>query len=280
MTVLTPEQLKGRIKSISISEGGDARALIRLYMMERFLVRLSESKYRDNFVIKGGYLITSLIGMNLRSTMDIDSSLQGLNLEETEVLNIMHEIIEIDLNDGVQLSVNSISRIMDKMDYGGIRVNLVGKYGKINTPFKIDLSAGDAITPRALDHKYKLLLEDSYIGLWSYNIETILAEKLETIVSLGEFNTRMRDFYDVYMLVKLYRNKLDIPTLRLAYNNTCKQRGINVDIPVTIYSLVNLKDSSILRKYWERYKIKYSYASDLSFYDVFDSVIKLLKLIK
>lgn len=221
----TPEQIKGRIKSVAKQNNADARTLMRIYMMERFLERLTQSEYRDNFIIKGGILVTAMIGVAHRSTMDIDTSMKNLNLSAEDALRVVNQVKDIDLDDGVSFEVKDVSNIMDEMEYPGIRVTMNANVGRLITPLKIDISTGDVITPRAIEFNYDLLLEDRSIKLWSYNLETILAEKLQTVLARGILNTRMRDFYDIRMLVDTYEDKVNKAVLKDAFAATCKKRG-------------------------------------------------------
>ena len=186
----TPEQIKGRIKSVAKQNNADARTLMRIYMMERFLERLAQSEYRDNFIIKGGILVTAMIGVAHRSTMDIDTSMKNLNLSAEDALRVVNQVKDIDLDDGVSFEVKDVSNIMDEMEYPGIRVTMNANVGRLITPLKIDISTGDVITPRAIEFNYDLLLEDRSISLWSYNLETILAEKLQTVLARGMYIAR------------------------------------------------------------------------------------------
>ena len=169
-------------------------------MMERLLERVSVSNYRNNFIIKGGMLVTVLVGVSLRSTMDIDTSLKNLNLSEDDARCIITEITDIDIGDGVKFEIKDTSSIMDEMEYPGIRITMNVLMGKLVTPIKVDISTGDIITPQPVEFRYKLLLEDRYINLLSYNLETVLAEKIQTVLARGILNTWMRDFYDIRTL--------------------------------------------------------------------------------
>lgn len=272
---LTPEQVKGRIKNIAKVNNADARILMRLYMMERFLERVSNSKYKDNFIIKGGMLVTAMVGVALRSTMDIDTSIKNHNLSAEDARRIVEEIKDIDLGDGVIFEIKEVSNIMDEMEYPGIRFTMNAMMGKLVTPMKIDISTGDVITPRAVEYQYKLLLDDRTISLWSYNLETILAEKLQTVLSRGLLNTRMRNFYDIKILLTIYEKEIDADILKSAFNATCKKRStenLKEEAP-NIMSAVN-KDVQ-LHKLWNSYQKKYPYAADISYEDIMDS-IKLL----
>lgn len=274
---LSPEQIKGRIKSLAKNMSADPRILMTAYMMERFLERLASSKYKDNFVIKGGILVTSMVGVSLRSTMDIDASITGYNLSKNEVQRVITDIMAIDMNDDVIFEVNGISEIMSTMEYPGIRVSMIAHMGKLVTPIKIDISTGDIVTPRAIEYQYKLLLEDRTINLLSYNLETIFAEKMQTILSRGILNTRMRDFYDVYMLLSLYKEKIVSDTLEEAFDSTCKKRNTTVLKAQGENVIYNLATSEELRNLWKSYQKKYSYAREISYDDAILAVREIFK---
>lgn len=274
---LSPEQIKGRIKSLAKNMSADPRTLMTAYMMERFLERLASSKYKDNFVIKGGILVTSMVGVSLRSTMDIDASITGYNLSKNEVQKVITDIMAIDMNDDVIFEVNGISEIMSTMEYPGIRVSMIAHMGKLVTPIKIDISTGDIVTPRAIEYQYKLLLEDRTINLLSYNLETIFAEKMQTILSRGILNTRMRDFYDVYMLLSLYKEKIVSDTLEEAFDSTCKKRNTTVLKAQGENVIYNLATSEELRNLWKSYQKKYSYAREISYDDAILAVREIFK---
>ncbi|MDO4178540.1 MAG: nucleotidyl transferase AbiEii/AbiGii toxin family protein [Phascolarctobacterium sp.] len=276
---LSVEQIKGRIRNLAKENKSDARVLLRIYMMERFLERVSQSRYRDNFVLKGGMLITSMIGVKMRSTMDIDASLQNITLDENEVTVIVNEIIKIDLDDAIIFEIGDISNIMDEMEYPGIRVSLRAQLGKLAVPLKIDFSTGDVITPRAIQYSFALLLENRSIRLWSYNLETILAEKLQTILARGVLNTRMRDYYDIHLLLGVYGEKINSLVLHDAFIVTCSRRN-TAKLSMQCKDILNLiTEDEHLKKLWSTYKMKYTYASDIEYEDVLVSILKLLDLI-
>lgn len=273
---LTEEQVKGRIKSLAKQKNADARTLMRVYMMERFLERVSVSKYKDNFIIKGGMLITAMVGVSLRSTMDIDTSIKNQNLSEVDIRKILDEIGQIDIQDGVSFEIKNVSEIMDEMEYPGLRFSMDAVMGKLITPMKIDISTGDVITPKAIEYSYKLLLEARTIRLWSYNLETILAEKLQTVLARGVLNTRMRDYYDINILLSIYDKDIDNSMLKNAFSATCKKRGTDVLKTDARAILVDIKDDVRLRELWESYRKKYTYAQDISFETIMKSIEKLL----
>ena len=276
----TPEQIKGRIKSVAKQNNADARTLMRIYMMERFLERLAQSEYRDNFIIKGGILVTAMIGVAHRSTMDIDTSMKNLNLSAEDALRVVNQVKDIDLDDGVSFEVKDVSNIMDEMEYPGIRVTMNANMGRLITPLKIDISTGDVITPRAIEFNYDLLLEDRSISLWSYNLETILAEKLQTVLARGILNTRMRDFYDIRMLLDTYEDKVNKAVLKDAFAATCKKRGTNhlQEQAEEIIKIIEADEQ--LQVLWRAYQKKYSYAAEIDYASVISGVRKLMDWIR
>lgn len=276
----TPEQIKGRIKSVAKQNNADARTLMRIYMMERFLERLAQSEYRDNFIIKGGILVTAMIGVAHRSTMDIDTSMKNLNLSAEDALRVVNQVKDIDLDDGVSFEVKDVSNIMDEMEYPGIRVTMNATVGRLVTPLKIDISTGDVITPRAIEFNYDLLLEDRSISLWSYNLETILAEKLQTVLARGILNTRMRDFYDIRMLLDTYEDKVNKAVLKDAFAATCKKRGTDhlQEQAEEIIKIIEADEQ--LQVLWRAYQKKYSYAAEIDYASVISGVRKLMDWIR
>ncbi len=276
----TPEQIKGRIKSVAKQNNADARTLMRIYMMERFLERLAQSEYRDNFIIKGGILVTAMIGVAHRSTMDIDTSMKNLNLSAEDALRVVNQVKDIDLDDGVSFEVKDVSNIMDEMEYPGIRVTMNANVGRLITPLKIDISTGDVITPRAIEFNYDLLLEDRSISLWSYNLETILAEKLQTVLARGILNTRMRDFYDIRMLLDTYEDKVNKAVLKDAFAATCKKRGTDYLQEQAEEIIKIIEADEQLQVLWRAYQKKYSYAAEIDYASVINGVRKLMDWIR
>lgn len=276
----TPEQIKGRIKSVAKQNNADARTLMRIYMMERFLERLAQSEYRDNFIIKGGILVTAMIGVAHRSTMDIDTSMKNLNLSAEDALRVVNQVKDIDLDDGVSFDVKDVSNIMDEMEYPGIRVTMNANVGRLITPLKIDISTGDVITPRAIEFNYDLLLEDRSISLWSYNLETILAEKLQTVLARGILNTRMRDFYDIRMLLDTYEDKVNKVVLKDAFAATCNKRETDhlQEQAEEIIKIIEADEQ--LQVLWRAYQKKYSYAAEIDYASVINGVRKLMNWIR
>lgn len=276
---LTDAQLRGRIKNIAKENNADARVLMRLYMMERFLERVSVSKYRDNFVIKGGMLITSMLGVSLRSTMDIDTTIQNYDLSIENTRKMIESICLERVFDGITFDIKSVTEIMDEMEYPGFRFGLEASARRMVTPIKIDVSTGTAITPSAVEHEYKLMLEDRTISLLSYNIETVLSEKLQTILARGVLNTRMRDFYDVHVLLTSRNNDIHRNVLKQAFLATCKSRQGESVVANTMKIYNNIANDARLTSLWKNYQQKYPYAEDLSFDAVMDSLKLLLEMV-
>ena len=262
---LTPAQIKGRIKNVAKQNGSDPITLLRIYMMERFLERITYSKYKDDFIVKGGILVTSMIGISMRSTMDIDTSIRNFDLTKEETTRIVSEIKDISLDDHIEFILNDVSDIMDNMEYPGIRIHMDAKLENLIVPIKIDISTGDVITPREIRYEYPLLLEDKSIQLWSYNLETILAEKIQTILSRGLLNTRMRDFYDVTTLFDRYNDQINYNDLLLAFDKTCSKRETLSLLEHYEEILCSISEDSTLQNLWKNYCCKYKYASHIEF---------------
>lgn len=276
---LTPAQVKGQIKSVARKNGADARVLMRIYMMERFLERLAVSPYHDNFIIKGGMLVTAMVGIAHRSTMDIDTSMKNLNLSIEDARKVVDEIISIDLGDSVSFVVKDVSGIMDEMEYPGVRIAMNAVMGELITPLKIDISTGDIITPREVEFQYNLLLEERAISLWSYNLETVLAEKLQTILARGIISTRMRDYYDLWMLLSVYEGIIDGAVLKAAFAATCKKRNTEQLLEQSDTILKTVEADSQLQNLWKAYQKKFTYAAGIAYEDTISSARKLLDMI-
>lgn len=274
---LTDAQIRGRIKNLAKENNADPRVLMRLYMMERFLERVSASQYRDNFIIKGGVLVTSMLGASLRSTMDIDTTIQNCDLSIENMRRIIESICLEHVVDNITFDIKSVTKIMDDMEYPGIRFGLEARIGRMVTPIKIDISTGAAITPRAIEYEYKLMLEDRTISLLSYNIETVLAEKLQTILARGVLNTRMRDFYDVHVLLITRKKEIDNDVLRRAFLETCKNRASESVIANSMKIYSNIAADKRLASLWKAYQQKYPYVSDINFENALQSLNILIE---
>lgn len=276
---LTSAQVKGRIKNIASKNGADPRVLMRIYMMERFLERVSLSAYKDNFIIKGGMLITSMVGISVRSTMDIDTTVKGQDLSLENAQRIVREIADIQIDDGVSFIIKDVETIMDEMEYPGIRFHLDAIFERMITPIKIDVSTGDVITPQAIEYNYKLMLEEREIELWSYNLETILGEKLQTILVRERANTRMRDFYDICVLVEMYAGEIKVDDFKAAYEATCRKRESLHLIRNEKEIIDIIKGDNKLNDQWINYQRKFSYASNISFEKTIECAKRLISML-
>ena len=217
----TAKQLKDKVKNLSDGRSEVAQSLIRYYFMERFLERVSVSEHRNNFILNGGMLVASIIGVDMRATMDIDTTVKELSLNEQDFRKIIEKICAIQIEDGVTFKITSVKKIMEEFDYPGIRMMIEANLDRLRQPFKIDISTDDVITPDAIEFKYKLMFEDRTISVLSYNLETLLAEKMQTILARGLANTRMRDFYDIYEIMNSKAEEVNLDVLKYAFEATC-----------------------------------------------------------
>ena len=252
--IKTARQLKDLIRNLSREKSADAQILMRNYMMERFLERISLSEYRDKFILKGGMLVAAMVGLDARSTMDLDATIKGANVNVEDIENLISSIVTVPIDDGVKFQLKSISEIMDEAEYPGIRVSMSTTFDGVVTPLKIDISTGDAITPREVRYSFKLMLEDRSIDIWAYNLETVLAEKLETIITRATTNTRMRDFYDIYILEQLHGTTLNPKILHDALLATAHKRGSEKYLNQAEEVFDEVENDSVMQKLWEAYR--------------------------
>ena len=278
--ITTARQLKDLIRNLSKKKSADAQILMRNYMMERFLERISLSEYKDKFILKGGMLVAAMVGLDARATMDLDATIKGANVSLTDVETIISNIIAIPIDDGVSFRIKRISEIMEEADYPGVRVSMETKFDGVITPLKIDISTGDVITPKEIRYRFNLMLEDRTIEVWAYNLETVLAEKLETVISRNVTNTRMRDFYDIYILQKLHGEQLNKEILWNALVATARKRGTLEQIESGDIREIfdEIETSSVMENLWKAYKKNYSYAVDISWHIVMESVRYLYQI--
>lgn len=268
--------LKAKIRNISKNKNISAQAVLQNYLMNRFLYRISMTEYKDKFVIKGGMLISSIIGIDHRSTMDIDTTLQNLPLTEESITAAMHEICDTEIDDDITFTFDNIEPIRDDDIYGGYRVSFYAKLGKINAPISMDVSTGDVITPGAELHIFKDMFdENSFFELYSYPLETILAEKVETVLSRGIDNTRPRDFYDIYILSQ---NAIDKKVFFDAFKATSKHRNSFDKISDYNSILSEIFNDKDMNTRWQAYSKLMSYANDIKFEDTIEKIRSILEL--
>ncbi len=269
--------LKSYIKNKSMELDIPPQVFLQNFMFERFLTRLEKSSYQNKFIIKGGFLISALVGISARTTMDLDITVHELTLSNENIVKIIQEIISIKSDDNINFRYISIEEIRSTDDYPGYRVKLDASYESIVVSLKLDLTTGDIITPDYIDFQYQMFSENRNIQLCSYNIESILAEKLETIISRSVLNTRPRDYYDVFVLYRMYRDNISIPVLKLALDNTSKKRGSfdqMVDYETHIEAI--LSDNQ-LKITWDKYRNQFDYAKSILFEDTVRTVQRIFE---
>ena len=267
-------QLKAKLKNIAKEKNIKFNTLLRLYMYDRFLERLSKSKYRDNFVLKGGFYLSTLFGVENRTTMDIDTAFRNGNFNQETIVKMIKEIVSIKIDDNAKLTYLGIAPIRDEDEYGGFRVDIQVELENVKEKFHIDIATGDPITPKEIRYKYIPLLGDNYIDLYAYNIESVLAEKIETILSRSELNGRMRDFYDVYLIYTKDWKNINIDNFRKAIDKTFAKREYVGEPLITIDIL---RESELIRSRWRIYQRKYEYAKDIDFDDILDCILKMME---
>lgn len=263
----TSEQIKGAIRNISKKTGVNPNSLLQMCLFEGILEKLSKSKYSENFILKGGLLISSLIGVDMRSTMDMDTTLRGIPLNEVSITKILNEILAIEIDADIEYKLIKLSPIRQEDVYEDFCASISCIFGKINATLNIDITTGDVITPREMNYSYSKILEEGTIPIMTYTIETILAEKFETISSRNITTTRARDFYDLYMIYSIYKDKIDKGILRKAIERTSKYRG-SFETALQYKEIVELfRESETPKKLWKKYIQNNPYAKDVDFLD-------------
>jgi abortive infection protein abiGII len=265
--VKTPEQIKGAIRNISKKTGINPNSLLQMCLFEGILEKLSKSKYSKNFILKGGLLISSLIGVDMRSTMDMDTTIRGIPLSEATISKILDEILEIEIDSDIEYKLIKLSPIRQKDVYEDFCASVSCVFGKVNTNLNIDITTGDVITPREMNYSYSKILEEGTIQVMTYTIETILAEKFETISSRNVTTTRARDFYDLYMLYNIYKDKIDKNILRNAIEKTSKHRGSFETVLQYREILELFQESKMMEILWKKYTQNNPYVKDVDFLD-------------
>ena len=271
--ITTSMQLKAKIRNLSGGDNDRARVLIRTFIMERFLERVALSPYRDKFILKGGMLVASMVGLEARATMDIDTTMQAMPLTMENARSVIEDILRVDVQDGVSFTITKVSDIMEEHDYPGIRFMLEATLDKMRQAIKIDISTGDVITPHDVPYSYKLMFEDRTLSLRSYNLETLLGEKLETIMARETANTRMRDFYDIHVLMQ--QTPIDHKVLHDAFMATSMKRNTTDILPRFDSILEEVKTDPAMQDMWNKYRRDNFFVGELTWDEVNESVRKL-----
>jgi len=270
------QSVKDKLKNISREKNVDFNSVMRFYMYDRFVERLSKSKYKDNFILKGGFYLSKLFGLDNRSTMDIDTAIRKTEFTEENLIVMINEIISIDVGDNVKFKIEKTELIREEDEYGGLRITINFMLENIKDKFHIDLATGDPIYPRPDNYKYESLIGDEIYKVWSYNLETILAEKIETILSKLETSSRMKDYYDIYLIYKFKFDTINKEKFRGSVEKAFKKRKFDADL-MTNLSIV--KESKVLRERWLSYSRKNSYARDVEFEETLECLEKLIDIL-
>ena len=276
MSSNSAQAIKAKLRNISKEKNVDFNSVMRFYMYDRFVERLSKSKYRDNFILKGGFYLSNLFGINNRSTMDIDTAIRKAEFTEDNLIKMVTEIINIDVDDNVKFKFEKCMPIRDEDEYGGLRIVISFQLENIKDKFHIDLATGDPIFPGPDNYKYESLIGNEVYKVWSYNIETVLAEKIETVLSKLDTTSRMKDYYDIYLIYKFKFDKVDKEKFKKAIDKTFKRREFNSNL-MTNYNII--KDSVFLRHSWTNYSRKNSYAENVNFEETLECLKKFIDIL-
>ena len=273
--MISSESLKGKIRNIAISKNLRSQEVLQMFFFERFLERLFGSEYKYNFIIKGGLLISSMIGIDNRTTMDMDTTIKGVALKEDIIRNVISKIINTEVDDGIEFEITGISHIREEDEYENFRVNLIAEFGKIKNDMKIDITTGDAITPKEMEYLYPCMFQNESIRVLAYPLETILAEKYESIIKRNIATTRMRDFYDLYNLYNLRKEEIDFDILKQAIISTSNRRESLSLIKEAMEIIEDIKEDYYLKELWKVYLADNLYVGDLDFLET----VKIVEII-
>ena len=273
-------QLKAVVKNIAKEKGISAILVLQNYMLERFLERVSLSPYRNSFIIKGGFLIASMVGLDSRTTKDLDATIKGYPVSAESIQKMTEEILSVRVDDNISFSFKSIGEIREDDEYAGFRVALTADYESMAVPIKLDITTGDKITPAEIRYDYKLMLEDRCISVLAYNLPTILAEKLETVISRGDQNTRPRDYYDIYILTRLQAESIDFGVLKEALRSTAEKRGSMEVVRHYREVMRVVRNSETMISRWDNYRKDFDYAAGIGFEETCDTIIEIMERIQ
>lgn len=270
-------QLKAYIKNKALENRVSAQLVMQNYMLERLLQRISLSSFSDKLILKGGFLISAIVGIDQRTTMDMDTTIKNYPVTIETVKEMFNEICKIFVDDEITFNIKSVSHIREKDEYEGVRISLLANYPPMSVPLKVDVTTGDRITPKEIQYSFKTMFDNDTIKVLAYNLETILAEKLETIISRGIENTRPRDFYDIYILYNLQWNNINIDWLKSALLSTIDKRNSQWIVEKWKDIIQSIKNDTNMINQWNSYSKTYEYANDISFNQVCDTVSTILE---
>lgn len=273
--IKSAKSLMDKSKNLAKANNISVNEVLQNYMFERILERLSVSKYKHNFILKGGLLLSSIMGIDTRTTMDMDTCIRGITLTDEELYSVLKEILDIKLEDGVEFSIKNSEPIKEEDEYSGLRYNILAMFDHLKVNLSIDIATGDLITPREIEYNYKMLFEDRNLKIMTYNIESIIAEKFQTVISRGVLNSRMKDYYDLYYLITNKEFSEDI--LKTAINKTFEKRETDIS---NVNSVLNdIKNADFIKEMWTNYSNNYPYANEVKFEDVISAMEKLSYII-
>ena len=269
-------QLKSAISKIAKEKHIPVQLVMQNYMLERLLERISRSKYQGNFILKGGLLIASMVGLHSRATMDMDATIRNHPVNENSIKTMFEEIVSIPIDDDISFSFQGVGEIRKNDAYGGYRISLTANFPPMKVPLKLDITTGDKITPKAIEYSYPMMFSDGTLEIFAYNLETILAEKLETVISRGDQNTRPRDYYDIFILSKLKGHEIDRDTLHKALSETSQKRNSGDLIPQYHSIMGQIVKSTAMQQHWKTYQRDYEYARGVEFSSACETIINIM----
>ena len=273
-------QLKAAISKMAKEKHIPAQLVMQNYMLERLLERIAHSRYQGNFILKGGLLIASMVGLHSRATMDMDATIRNHPVNENSIKKMFEEIISIPIDDDITFSFQDVGEIRKNDAYGGYRISLTANFLPMKVPLKLDITTGDKITPKAVEYKYPMMFNDGTLEIFAYNLETILAEKLETVISRGDQNTRPRDFYDIFILSKLKGDQINWTILRQAVSETAQKRNSDMLMPQYQSILEQIVSSPVMQNHWTIYQRDYEYAREVDFSATCETILQLMDSIQ
>lgn len=273
-------QLKAAINKMAKEKHIPAQLVMQNYMLERLLERIAHSRYQDNFILKGGLLIASMVGLHSRATMDMDATILNHPVNENSIKKMFEEIVSIPIDDDITFSFQEVGEIRKNDAYGGYRVSLTANFLPMKVPLKLDITTGDKITPKAFEYKYPMMFNDGTLEIFAYNLETILAEKLETVISRGDQNTRPRDFYDIFILSKFKGDQINWTILRQAVSETAQKRNSGMLMPQYQSILEQIISSPTMHRHWKTYQRDYEYAREVEFASTCETILQLMDSIQ
>ena len=269
-------QLKAAISKMAKEKHIPSQLVMQNYMLERLLERIAHSRYQSNFILKGGLLIASMVGLHSRATMDMDATIRNHPVNDNSIKTMFEEIVSIPIDDDITFQFQGVEDIRKNDVYGGYRISLTANFSPMRIPLKLDLTTGDKITPEAVEYKYPMMFNDGILEIFAYNLETILAEKLETVISRGDQNTRPRDYYDIFILSKLKENEIDRDILRKALSETAKKRHSDDLIPQYRSIVEQVVKSTAMLQHWKTYQRDYEYAREVEFSLACETIINIM----